>query len=63
VILPYKYTVADAVLELFAVSPRRQREELLRIFAFLSREPFTQGETTNPTVLEGAARSSVLETG
>jgi hypothetical protein len=44
----YKYTVADAVLKVFAANPKRQREELLRIFAFLSREPFTEGETTQP---------------
>ncbi len=44
--LPYKYTVDEAVLQVFAASPKRQREELLRIFAFLSREPFTPGETT-----------------
>jgi hypothetical protein len=46
--MPYKYTVADAVLQVFAASPKRQREELLRIFAFLSHEPFTPGETTQP---------------
>jgi hypothetical protein len=48
VTFPYKYTVAEAVLQVFAASPKRQREELLRIFDFLAREPFTQGETTQP---------------
>ena len=46
--LPYRYSVADAVLQVFAASPKRQREELLRIFSFLSREPFAPGETTQP---------------
>jgi hypothetical protein len=43
--LPYKYTVDEAVLHVFAASSKRQREDLLRIFAFLAREPFTPGET------------------
>ena len=39
--LPYKYSVDDTVLQVFAVAPKRRREELLRIFDFLAREPFT----------------------
>jgi hypothetical protein len=46
--LPYKYTVAESVLQVFAASPKRQRDELLRIFAFLSLEPFTRGESIQP---------------
>ncbi len=44
--LPYKYTVSGAVLTEFAVYSKRQREELLRIFSILSREPFTEGDFT-----------------
>jgi hypothetical protein len=44
--LPYKYTVDNAVLHLFAAAPKQQREQLLRIFDFLSREPFTNGDHT-----------------
>ena len=43
---PYKYTVDDSVLQVFATSPKRQREALLRIFDFLAREPFTEGQST-----------------
>ena len=42
---PYKYTVDDAVLHIFAAETKRQRQELLRIFDFLAREPFTEGES------------------
>jgi hypothetical protein len=42
----YKYSVANAVLHLFAGSTNRQRQELLRIFDFLSNEPFSEGDTT-----------------
>lgn len=44
--LPYKYTIDDAVLHLFAAAPKRQREQLLKIFDFLSREPSTPGDHT-----------------
>ena len=43
--LPYKYSVDDAVLHIFAAETKRQRQELLRIFDFLAREPFTEGES------------------
>ena len=42
---PYKYTVDDAVLEVFASATKRQREVLLRIFAQLADDPFLLGET------------------
>jgi hypothetical protein len=42
--LPYKYSVDDAVLHVFATATKRQRQELLRIFDFLAREPFTEAE-------------------
>jgi hypothetical protein len=45
VTLPYKYTVDDSVLQVFAASTKRQRESLLRIFDFLAQSPFTEGET------------------
>ena len=44
--VPCKYTVDDAVLHVFSAASKRQREELLRIFDFLSREPFTSGDST-----------------
>ena len=43
--LHYKYTVDDAVLHVFAAATKRQRLELLRIFDFLAREPFTNGDS------------------
>ena len=46
--LPYKYTVDEAVLQFFAGCSKREREQLLRIFPFLSSEPFTEGEATQP---------------
>ena len=45
---PYKYTVDAAVLKVFTGATRRQREELLRIFDFLSQNPFTDGDSTQP---------------
>ena len=45
---PYKYTVDESVFHVFANCNKRQREELLRIFNFLSRQPFTEGDTTQP---------------
>ena len=44
--VPYKYTVDDAVLHVFASARKRHREELLRIFDYLAKEPFTKGDTT-----------------
>ena len=44
-IRPYKYSVDDAVLEVFAASTKRQREKLLRIFAQLADNPFLPGDT------------------
>ncbi len=41
----YKYSVADAVLHVFAAATNRQRQELLRVFDFLSKEPFAAGDT------------------
>ena len=45
VIPPYKYTVDDAVLEVFSVVTKRQREQLLRTFAQMVDNPFLLGET------------------
>ena len=42
--LPCKYSVDDAVLHVFATPTKRQRQELLRIFDFFAREPFTEAE-------------------
>jgi len=42
---PYKYTVDDLVLQVFAASPKRHREELLRIFDFLASDPFVEGDS------------------
>lgn len=39
----YKYTVDDAVLQVFARASKRHREELLRIFDFLGADPFVEG--------------------
>ena len=47
-IRPYKYTVDDAVLEVFAVTTKRQRERLLRIFAQLADNPFLRGDSVQP---------------
>jgi hypothetical protein len=44
VIPPYRYTVDDAVLEVFAEVTRRQRERLLRIFAQLASDPYLAGD-------------------
>jgi hypothetical protein len=41
---PYRYTIDDAVLQVFASGNKRQRQELLHIFDFLAREPFTPGD-------------------
>jgi len=42
---PYRYSVDDSVLQVFVSASKRQRLELLRIFDFLSHEPFTEGES------------------
>jgi len=42
----YNYSVADAVLHVFAGATNRQRQELLRVFEFLSKEPFAEGDST-----------------
>ena len=42
---PYKYTVDDAVLEVFSVVTKQQREKLLHTFAQLVDNPFLPGET------------------
>jgi hypothetical protein len=41
--LRYKYTVDDAVLEIFSSAKKRYREELLRIFASLASNPSIRG--------------------
>lgn len=41
----YNYAVDDAVLEVFASLPKRQRERLLRIFDTLAENPFLHGDT------------------
>src|SRR5437867_5279481 len=45
VIPPYKYTVDDAVLDVFAATTKRHREKLLRIFGQLADDPFLPGDT------------------
>jgi len=40
----YNYTVADAVLAVFAAGTKRQREKLLRIFGELTSDPFLAGD-------------------
>jgi len=42
---PYKYSVDDAVLQVFAGAQKRRREELLRIFDFLANDPFVEGDS------------------
>ncbi len=42
---PYKYTVDAAVLAVFAVVTKRQREKLLRSFTELTENPFLPGDT------------------
>ena len=41
----YNYAVDDAVLDIFASLPKRQREQLLRIFDALAADPFLRGDT------------------
>lgn len=41
----YNYAVDDAVLEVFTSYPKRQREQLLRIFDTLAENPFLRGDT------------------
>lgn len=41
----YNYAVDDAVLDIFASLPKRQRERLLRIFDSLAEDPFQHGDT------------------
>lgn len=43
--LHYKYSVDDAVLHVFSAATKRQRLEVLRVFDFLVREPFTVGDS------------------
>ncbi|MSU61410.1 MAG: hypothetical protein EXS31_03280 [Pedosphaera sp.] len=43
---PFRYTVDDEVLHVFAAGTKRHRQELLRIFDFLAREPLTEGDST-----------------
>jgi len=40
VIPPYRYTVDESVLEVFAATTKRHREKLLRIFTQLADNPF-----------------------
>jgi len=42
---PYKYTVDDAVLQVFSSCKKRQREQLLRIFDHLAANPFLNGDS------------------
>ena len=44
--LRYKYTVDDAVLEVFSSVKKRHREELLRIFSYLATDPYVRGDWT-----------------
>ena len=41
----YSYAVDDAVLDVFALLPKRQRERLLRIFDTLAEDAFQRGDT------------------
>lgn len=43
---PYKFSVDDAVLHVFAGTKKRHREELLRIFDYLASDPYTKGDST-----------------
>jgi len=45
VIPSYNYTVDDAVLAVFAMVTKHQREKLLRAFAELAANPFLSGDT------------------
>ena len=45
---PYKYTVDDAVLQVFSTAKKRQRDELLRIFEFLAGDPFVESDSVQP---------------
>lgn len=40
----YCYAVDDSVLEVFAASSKREREQLMRIFAGLADDPFQKGD-------------------
>ena len=42
---PYKYTVDDGVLEVFAATTKQHREKLLRIFQQLADDPFQEGDS------------------
>ena len=42
----YKYTVDDAVLQVFSGATKRHRVEMLRIFAYMAENPFLEGEST-----------------
>jgi hypothetical protein len=40
----YSYAVDDSVLEFFSASKRREREQLMRVFALLADDPFQKGD-------------------
>lgn len=40
----HKFVVDDAVVEFFAARTKRQREDLLRVFAGLAASPYAKGE-------------------
>ena len=44
----YRYTVDDAVLQVFSGATKQYRVELLRTFAYLAENPFLEGESTQP---------------
>ncbi|MDA1272831.1 MAG: hypothetical protein O2960_02090 [Verrucomicrobia bacterium] len=43
-IADFCYAVDQSVLELFTICRQREREELLRIFQSLAKEPFRRGD-------------------
>ena len=43
--LHYRYTVDDAVLQVFAEAKKRHRDELLRIFTRLATDPYIEGDS------------------
>ena len=51
---PYKYSVDEAVLQIFISSPKRRRDELLRVFDRLASDPFLPGDFVQ---LDDAGRS------
>jgi hypothetical protein len=56
--LRYRYTVSDSALSAFANSSKKEREQLLRIFAGLGNNPFLQG-SLNQATLSGRIVQSV----